>query len=119
MSAHIAELTRDVEAAQQLYSPDATWNVESVGNFMQAVLQGSFIFAKAEQSPEVIRQTWIICGEPCMRCFRRASTQLQRRERHQTASDSIAKKEEHDQTTDQPETEEPEEHDTQHSHFTD
>jgi TetR/AcrR family transcriptional repressor of nem operon len=56
LSAHIAELTRDVEAAKQLYAPDATWSAESVGNFMQAVLQGSFILAKADQSPDVIRQ---------------------------------------------------------------
>jgi TetR/AcrR family transcriptional repressor of nem operon len=56
LSGHIAELTRDVEDARQLYAPDATWSAESVATFIQAVLQGSFIFAKAEQSPEVIRQ---------------------------------------------------------------
>jgi|ERR1051326_5234540 TetR/AcrR family transcriptional repressor of nem operon len=55
MSAHIAELTRDVEAAKQLYAPEDPWSAESVGYFIQAVLQGSFIFAKAKQSPEVIR----------------------------------------------------------------
>jgi TetR/AcrR family transcriptional repressor of nem operon len=53
MSAHIAELTRDIEAAKKLYAPDAPWTVESVGYFIQSVLQGSFIFAKAKQSPEV------------------------------------------------------------------
>jgi len=53
MSEHVAELTRDVEAAKQLYAPDARWSAESVGYFMQAVLQGAFIFAKAKQSPEV------------------------------------------------------------------
>jgi len=56
MSAHIAELTRDVTAAKSRYAPDATWNAESVGYFIQAVLQGSFIFAKAKQNPEVIRE---------------------------------------------------------------
>ena len=56
LSAHIAELTRDVEAARHLYAQDAPWSAQSVGNFIQAVLQGSFIFAKADQSPEVIRQ---------------------------------------------------------------
>jgi len=56
LSAHIAELTRDAEAARLLYAPDASWSAESVGNYIQAVLQGSFIFAKAEQSPVVIRQ---------------------------------------------------------------
>ena len=53
MSEHVAELTRDVDAAKQLYAPDAPWSAESVGYFMQAVLQGAFIFAKAKQSPEV------------------------------------------------------------------
>ena len=51
LSAHIAELTRDAEAARRLYAPNAPWSTESVGNFMQAVLQGSFIFAKATRAP--------------------------------------------------------------------
>jgi len=53
MSDHVGELTRDLEAAKQLYAPEATWSAESVGYFMQAVLQGSFIFAKAKQGPEI------------------------------------------------------------------
>ena len=55
MSAHIAELTRDLEAAKQLYVPTASWTPESVGYFIQTVLQGAFIFAKAKQSPDVVR----------------------------------------------------------------
>jgi TetR/AcrR family transcriptional repressor of nem operon len=51
LSAHIAELTRDVEAAKKIYAPAASWSAESVGNFIQAVLQGAFIFAKARQGP--------------------------------------------------------------------
>jgi TetR/AcrR family transcriptional repressor of nem operon len=54
MSSHIAHLTRDVEAARKLYAPKAAWSTESVGYFIQAVLQGSFIFAKAKQSPDVV-----------------------------------------------------------------
>jgi TetR/AcrR family transcriptional repressor of nem operon len=57
MSAHIAELTRDVEAAKKLYAPKAPWTPESVGYFIQAVLQGSFIFAKAKQSPDVVHES--------------------------------------------------------------
>ena len=57
MSTHIATLTRDVEAAKQLYAPDATWSAESVGYFIQSVLQGAFIFAKAKQGPEVARES--------------------------------------------------------------
>src|ERR1700730_1679383 len=57
MSTHIAELTRDVEAAKQLYAPHVLWSAESVGYFIQSVLQGAFIFAKAKQSPEVMRES--------------------------------------------------------------
>jgi TetR/AcrR family transcriptional repressor of nem operon len=57
MSEHVAELVRDIEAAKQLYAPDAPWSAESVGYFMQSVLQGAFIFAKAKQSPEVALQS--------------------------------------------------------------
>ena len=56
LSSHIAGLTRDVEAARQVYSPTASWSAESVAAFIQAVLQGSFILAKAEQGPEGVRE---------------------------------------------------------------
>jgi TetR/AcrR family transcriptional repressor of nem operon len=56
MSAHIAGLTRDLEAAKRLHAPTADWSAESVGYFVQAVLQGSFVFAKAKQDAEVARQ---------------------------------------------------------------
>ncbi len=55
MSSHVATLTRDIEAARRLYAPDADWSAESVGYFIQAVLQGSFIFAKAKQNAEIAR----------------------------------------------------------------
>jgi len=55
MSGHVAMLARDIEAAKQLYAPDADWTPESVGYFMQAALQGAFIFAKAKQSTELAR----------------------------------------------------------------
>jgi TetR/AcrR family transcriptional repressor of nem operon len=57
LSSHIAELTRDIEAAKKLYAPKAAWSADSVGYFIQAVLQGSFIFAKAKQSPDVVRKS--------------------------------------------------------------
>jgi TetR/AcrR family transcriptional repressor of nem operon len=56
MSAHIVGLTCDLEAAKRLYAPEADWSAESVGYFIQAVLQGSFIFAKAKQDAQVARQ---------------------------------------------------------------
>ena len=57
LSSHIAELTRDVEAAKRLYAPKAGWSAEGVGCFIQAALQGAFIFAKAKQGPDVVRET--------------------------------------------------------------
>jgi hypothetical protein len=35
----------------------APWSAESVGYFIQSVLQGAFIFAKAKQGPEVVRES--------------------------------------------------------------
>ena len=55
LSSHIAKLTRDIEAAKRRYTQDASWSTENVATFFQAALQGSFIFAKAQQSPEVVR----------------------------------------------------------------
>ncbi len=56
MSSHIAALTRDLEAAKRRRAPKADWSAESVGYFIQAVLQGSFIFAKAKHDADVARQ---------------------------------------------------------------
>jgi TetR/AcrR family transcriptional repressor of nem operon len=55
MSDHIAVLARDIDAAKRLYAPHADWSGESVGYFIQAVLQGAFIFAKAKQDAAVAR----------------------------------------------------------------
>jgi len=57
MSDHVAELTRDIQAAKRRYAPGAPWSAESVGYFIQSVLQGAFIFAKAKQGPEVVRES--------------------------------------------------------------
>jgi TetR/AcrR family transcriptional repressor of nem operon len=53
MSEHVADLTRDIEAAKARYAPDAPWSAQSIGYFVQTVLQGAFIFAKAKQDPKV------------------------------------------------------------------
>ena len=53
LSQHVAELTRDLSLAKRRYAPDASWDPQSVGYFIQCVLQGGFIFAKAKQSPEI------------------------------------------------------------------
>jgi TetR/AcrR family transcriptional repressor of nem operon len=57
LSAHIAIITRDIEAAKKLYAPEAPWKAKSVGTFIQSVLQGAFILAKAKQGPEVVRES--------------------------------------------------------------
>jgi TetR/AcrR family transcriptional repressor of nem operon len=57
MSAHIAALSRDVELARRHYAPDATWTSESVGHFIQDVLQGAFIMAKARQDSTVVKES--------------------------------------------------------------
>lgn len=57
MSEHVDDLTRDIELAMQRHAPDAPWSAESVGYFIQSVLQGAFIFAKAQQSPQVARES--------------------------------------------------------------
>jgi TetR/AcrR family transcriptional repressor of nem operon len=80
MSAHIAELTRDIEAAKQRYAPTAAWTAESVGYFIQAVLQGSFIFAKAQQSPAVVRENLAHVRRYLAALFNRP-TAAQRKER--------------------------------------
>ena len=57
LAVHIEALLPDIRAAKQLHAPKADWTPESLGYFIQSVLQGAFIFAKARQGPEVARET--------------------------------------------------------------
>jgi TetR/AcrR family transcriptional repressor of nem operon len=57
LSAHVGDLVRDIRAARELYAADASWSADSVGYFIQSVLQGSFIFAKAKQDPATARES--------------------------------------------------------------
>jgi TetR/AcrR family transcriptional regulator, transcriptional repressor for nem operon len=54
---HIAEHARLVEAdiseAMRKYGIDAAWSASSLALYTQAVIQGAFILAKAQHSPEV------------------------------------------------------------------
>jgi TetR/AcrR family transcriptional repressor of nem operon len=43
--------------AKKRYAPRASSSAQSVGYFIQSVLQGSFIFAKAKQSPKTVRES--------------------------------------------------------------
>jgi TetR/AcrR family transcriptional repressor of nem operon len=73
LNAHVADLTRYVAEAKKRYAPRAAWSPESVGYFMQSVLQGSFIFAKAQQSPEAVRGSLAHLRRYLVSLFNRAS----------------------------------------------
>jgi len=79
LSDHVAMLTRDLAAAKKLYAPEASWEPASVGYFIQCVLQGGFIFAKAQQNPQVaaaslghlrayLATRWVETGFPKRSC---------------------------------------------------
>lgn len=53
ISAHAAEVAKDIAEAKRLYAPDAPWSAEDLALFIQAVIQGSFILAKAKNGPDV------------------------------------------------------------------
>jgi TetR/AcrR family transcriptional regulator, transcriptional repressor for nem operon len=57
MASHIGALIGDIEAAKQRYAPHASWTAQSVGYFIQSVLQGSFIYAKAKQDAATVRDS--------------------------------------------------------------
>ena len=48
ISNHIQRVVGEIEAARELYAPEATWSAESMAQFAQSVLQGAFVLAKAE-----------------------------------------------------------------------
>ena len=57
LAVHIKELVADAAAAKELYAPTAEWTPESLGYYMQSVLQGAFIFAKANQDAKTAEET--------------------------------------------------------------
>jgi TetR/AcrR family transcriptional regulator, transcriptional repressor for nem operon len=57
LATHIDTLAADIEAAKRLYAPEAPWSAQSLGAFIQTVLQGAFILAKAKQGPEAARES--------------------------------------------------------------
>ena len=57
LSSHAAMLARDIAEAKARYVPDAPWTPESLGLFMQTVIQGAFILAKAKQGPDVAAES--------------------------------------------------------------
>lgn len=53
LRSHADELARDLALAKAQYAPSAPWTVESLASHMQAVVQGAFVLAKAQQSSQV------------------------------------------------------------------
>jgi TetR/AcrR family transcriptional regulator, transcriptional repressor for nem operon len=53
ISAHAAGLARHIAEAKALYAPSAPWSADSLALFMQAVVQGAFVLAKAKDGPEI------------------------------------------------------------------
>ena len=55
ISAHAAAVEKDIAAAKALYAPEADWSPHTLALYMQAVLQGAFVLAKAKHGSEVAR----------------------------------------------------------------
>ena len=53
ISAHAAEVAKDIAEAKRRYAPNAAWSAEGLALYTQAVIQGAFILAKAKGGPEV------------------------------------------------------------------
>ena len=53
ISAHAAEVAKDIATAKSLYVPSATWSAGGLSLYTQAVIQGAFILAKAKNGPEI------------------------------------------------------------------
>jgi TetR/AcrR family transcriptional regulator, transcriptional repressor for nem operon len=53
ISAHAATVAKDIAQARRRYAPHAPWSAESLALYIQAVIQGAFILAKAKQGPQV------------------------------------------------------------------
>lgn len=54
IEAHARTLVPTIEAAKKRYVPKANWRAESLARHTQAVLQGSFVLAKAMNEPQVV-----------------------------------------------------------------
>ena len=52
---HAQTVAVDLAAAKALYAPDAGWNPQALALCTQAVIQGAFILAKAQDSADIAR----------------------------------------------------------------
>ena len=75
ISAHAAEVAKDIALAKRLHAPEAPWSAESLALHTQAVLQGAFVLAKARNGSRV--------AEECVDHLRRYLEMLFHHPRHQ------------------------------------
>jgi TetR/AcrR family transcriptional regulator, transcriptional repressor for nem operon len=50
---HAENLAKDIAKAKEFYQPDANWSATGLALHTQAVIQGSFILAKASNGPDI------------------------------------------------------------------
>ncbi len=55
ISAQAAELAKDIAEAKLRHAPEAAWSADGLGLYIQAVIQGAFIVAKAKGGPDIAR----------------------------------------------------------------
>jgi TetR/AcrR family transcriptional regulator, transcriptional repressor for nem operon len=53
ISAHAADVAKDIFAAKALHAPDADWKPESLALYTQCTIQGAFVLAKAKNGPDI------------------------------------------------------------------
>ena len=75
ISAHAAEVAKDIALAKRLHAPGAPWSAESLALYTQAVLQGAFVLAKARNGSRV--------AEECVDHLRRYLETLFHHPRHE------------------------------------
>ena len=75
VGAHAAEVAKDIAMAKALYAPSAQWSAESLALYMQAVLQGAFVLAKAKGGPEVARDCLAHLRRYLLQLFHRSTSQ--------------------------------------------
>jgi TetR/AcrR family transcriptional regulator, transcriptional repressor for nem operon len=75
---HTDMLEADIAAALHTYGGDGQWNAESLAIYMQAVIQGAFIFAKARNGPAVAAA----CLDHLRRYIQTLFAPPQKRKRH-------------------------------------
>jgi TetR/AcrR family transcriptional repressor of nem operon len=77
ISAHAAEVAKDIAEAKARYAPNATWSAEGLGLYTQAVIQGAFVLAKAKNGPEIA----VECLEHLRRYLKMLFNRPQKKER--------------------------------------